>query len=120
MRRKQPLTILCLLLAFAFSCNDQGVIQQDNTVVPFDPYTTTTLPRDTSTPPYTFKLTSQASIYANVKSTFANIKVDTDIISVNNEGVKVADFSRLDNIPANLVFMKNINVFDDEAGTMQH
>ena len=119
MRKKQPITILFLLLVFAFSCNDQEVIEQNNTVVPFDPNTTTTLPHDTSTPSYTFKLTNQAGIYANVKSTFANIKVDADLISVNNEGVKVADFSRLDNIPANLAFMKNIKVFDDEAGTMQ-
>ncbi len=119
MLKKTTLPTLCLLLTFAFSCNDQSVIEQHDTVVPFDPSTTTTLPHDTGTPAYTFKLTSQASIYANVKSTFSNIKVDSDLVSVNNEGVKIADFSRLDNIPANLAFLKNVKVFDDEAGTMQ-
>jgi hypothetical protein len=71
MIKKITLPTLCLLLTFAFSCNDQSVIEQHDTVVPFDPSTTTSLPRDTGAPAYTFKLTSQASIYANVKSTFS-------------------------------------------------
>ncbi len=37
MVKKTTLATLCLLLTFAFSCNDQSVIEQHDTVVPFAP-----------------------------------------------------------------------------------